>query len=247
MPYPISGVPASPITGGGGIAVFDSADALGINKARMEHLDSLELPVAGKSVLDVGCGVGHLAQFFVERGCQVTCIDGREENIASLRSRYPGLRAHVANVETDSLPAFGRFDIVFCYGLLYHLENPIAGLRNVARVCDGLLLLESVITDHSEPILRLIDEPSETPNQTLASVASRPSPSFIAMALTRVGFRYVYGAKRPPAHPDFQFEWRNNLECSRDGHLLRCIFVASRKPLDRPALSLLLEGWEIAR
>jgi len=247
MPYPISGVPSSPLTGGGGVAVFDSADALGINQARMEHLDSLQLPVAGKSVLDVGCGVGHLAQFFVQRGCKVTCIDGRDENIAELRSRHPNLTAHVANVETDSLLAFGRFDVVFCYGLLYHLENPIAGLRNMAQVCDGLFLLETVIIDHSEPLLRLVDEPNETPNQTIGNLGSRPSPAYVAMALTRAGFRHVYGAKRPPDHHDFKFQWRNDLECSRDGHLLRCIFVASRTPLDRPTLSPLAEGWETLR
>ena len=88
--YPISGVPETPPPGGGGISVFDSQDAIAINRARLAHLDSLDLPLSRKSVLDVGCGVGHLSRFFVERGCRVTCVDGRRENIDALQLRYPG-------------------------------------------------------------------------------------------------------------------------------------------------------------
>src|SRR5580700_8796674 len=139
--YPISDVPTVRPSGGGGHAVFDSEDAVAINAARMAHLDSLHLPLFGRSVLDVGCGVGHLARYFVERNCRITCVDGRPENIAILQSRYPTLTAHVANVEHDSLAALGEFDVVFSYGLLYHLENPVAGLRNMAQVSKNLLLL----------------------------------------------------------------------------------------------------------
>ncbi|HLN03867.1 MAG TPA: FkbM family methyltransferase [Bryobacteraceae bacterium] len=239
-PYPISAVPESPPSGGGGIAVFDSPDALAINTARMAHLDSLGLPLAGKSVLDVGCGVGRLARFFVERDCRVTCVDGRTENIAALRARYPDMDAQVANVETDSLLPFGQFDIVFCYGLLYHLENPVAGLRNMAQVTRELLLLETVVTDYSEAVLRLEDEPVETLNQALGGLGSRPSPAFVAMTLSRAGFSYVYAPKSPPDHADFEFEWLNDLASSRHGHLLRSIFVASRWPLASDTLALLL-------
>ena len=237
--YPISGIPKEPPAGSGGSSVFDSPDAVKINEARMNHLDSLRLPLAGKTVLDVGCGVGHLAQYFVERKCRVTCVDGRGENIATLRSRYPGLQAHVANVESDSLAKLGEFEIVFCYGLLYHLENPVAGLRNMAQVCKDLFLLETVVTDHPEPVLRLLDEPPETLNQALGPLGCRPSPAYVTLALLRSGFAYVYAPKSPPQHPDFCFDWRRDLQFSRDNHLLRCIFVASREALACPELVLL--------
>src|SRR5262245_54746689 len=88
LPYPVAirhrDVGAEPLPVGGGVECFDTPAALAINRARLEHLASLGLPLAGKRVLDAGCGVGHLAQFFRERGCEVVCVDGREENIASL-------------------------------------------------------------------------------------------------------------------------------------------------------------------
>src|ERR1700722_4099003 len=147
VPYPIAGIPAELPAGGGGLGVFDSQDALAINRARLAHLESLGLPLSGKSVLDAGCGVGHLAQFFVERGCRTVCVDARAENIDRLRALYPGLEAAVANVEIAQVARLRVFDIVFCYGLLDHLANPLAGLTNIAGACGGILLLETKISD----------------------------------------------------------------------------------------------------
>jgi SAM-dependent methyltransferase len=244
--YPISGIPESISSGAAGVGVFDSPDALAINHARMGHLQSLALPIDGRTVLDVGCGVGHLAQFFVERGCKTVCVDGREENVSDLRARYPSLEAHAADVETDPLARFGMFEIVFCYGLLYHLENPVAGLRNMASVCEDLLLLETVVTDHSEPIAKLADEPNVTQNQSLGRFGVRPSPAFVAMALNRLGFPFIYAPKTPPDHPDFHFDWTNQMDWSRDGHLLRCIFVASRREIRNTALMRVLANPKVA-
>jgi SAM-dependent methyltransferase len=181
------------------------------------------LPLAGKRVLDLGCGVGHLGARLAEMGSSVVCVDGRESNIASLRTRYPRLEAHVGNVETEELSRFGRFQIVFCYGLLYHLENPLQSLRNMASVCDEMVLLETIICDHA-----------------LGGIAGRPTPHYVVLALNRVGFPFVYAPVTPPEHEDFRFEWRNNLDCARDGHNLRCVFVASRTELKNPALISLL-------
>jgi FkbM family methyltransferase len=243
---PCAGIPPSLPVGGGGFAVFDAPDAQEINKARLEHLASLEIPVEGKTVLDVGCGVGHLSGFFAERGARVVCVDARPENIARLHSLYPGREAYVANVEFDRLSELGRFEIVFCYGLLYHVENPIAALRNMASCCGELLLLETVVTDYPRPVFELVDEPPATKNQAVSGFGCRPSPAFVAMALSRMGFSFVYTSNTHPNHPDFDFEWTSDGEWSRDGKLLRCILVASRTKLCNPHLTLLLEAPESA-
>jgi 2-polyprenyl-3-methyl-5-hydroxy-6-metoxy-1,4-benzoquinol methylase len=237
LPYPVTVTrrdPSSePPAVGGGLECFETPNALAINRARMEHLHSLGLPLRGASVLDVGCGPGHLAQYFVGQGCKVVCIDGRDTNIAALRQLYPRLEAHVGDAQTFPLASLGRFDAVFSYGLLYHLEDPIAGLRNMASVGSDILLLETLICDSAETLTYLVDEPLSF-NQTLESLACRPSPSYVAMTLNRVGFPWVYAPKTKPAHQDFQFEWRNDRSHTRDGHPIRCVFVASRTPLDNP-------------
>ena len=226
---------------GGGIDHFDTPEAAAINRARLAHLDSLGLPVAGKRFLDVGCGVGHHGAFYAERGCSVLCIDAREENIQALRRRYPQLEAHVANAETDDLSRFGAFDIVHCYGLLYHLENPIAALRNIAAVCREILLLETIVCDHPMAILRIEDETLSS-NQALGGLGCRPSPGFVAMALNRIGFPFVYAPRRAPDHEDFAFERRGNLDTRRDGHNLRCVFVGSKAVLSLDGLEPLVRS-----
>ena len=242
-PYPVEvrrrEVKSEGVRRHGGLEVFDSADAMAINEARMSHLESLGLPLAGKRVLDTGCGVGHLASRLTQMGCKVVCVDAREDTIATLRSRHPTLEAHVVNVESEPLSALGRFDVVFSYGLLYHLENPLAGLRNLESVCDELLLLETIICDHELPLVRVEDESSDI-NQAMGGLGCRPTPQYVVLALNRLGFQHVYAPAEPPQHQDFQFEWRNNLESSRDGHPLRCVFVASRTKLKNGRLVSLL-------
>ena len=131
--------------------------------------------------------------------------------------------------------------MVFCYGLLYHLENPLRALRNMAQVCDDLLLIETIVCDAQAPVLRLDDE-TKAVNQALRGVAHRPSPSYLALALNRIGFDDVYGVTRPPAHPEYEFERVGDSDVTREGRPLRAVFVASRSPLDTPRLTPLLSS-----
>ena len=233
LPYPTT-VPAAhrfrDTEGTEGVEAFDRLAALSLNRARMEHLDSLGLSLSGRSVLDVGCGVGHLAQYFVERGCRILCADARRENIERLQELYPGRKCCVFDLERQSLSALGEFDVVFSYGLLYHLENPFRALRELAGAARELLLLETIVVDHELPIVRM-DEETQTFSQALHGIGCRPSPSFVALALREAGIRHVYAPRIPPDHPDFRFRWRNDLSTTRDGHPIRCVFVGSREPL----------------
>jgi hypothetical protein len=111
----------------------------------------------------------------------------------------------------------------------------------MAGACERMLVLETIVSDHSLPLLRLADEPVETLNQAVSGLGCRPTPAFVVLALKRIGFPFVYAPVRPPDHPDFQFEWRNNLDFSRDGHLLRCVFIASRTELRNDRLRPLSE------
>jgi SAM-dependent methyltransferase len=214
---------------GGGIECFETPEAGAINRARLDHLVGIGLPVDGRSVLEVGAGVGNLSGFFLERGCRLVTTEARSENVAELRRRYPDVRSEVADVE-DSLAALGRFEIVFCYGTLYHLESPVRALRNMAEVCDDLLLIETVVCDSPLPVARLDDETLSV-SQALRGLAHRPSSSYLALALNRIGFEHIYAAAERPEYPDYIWAPSGDGAFSRDGHLLRGVFVASRSAI----------------
>jgi Methyltransferase domain len=76
---------------------------------------------------------------------RVLGLEGRAENVA--RSRLVAtllgrgnLEFEHVDLETVDLTHYGRFDAVFCAGLLYHLEKPWRLLNETARVSDHLLL-----------------------------------------------------------------------------------------------------------
>jgi tRNA (mo5U34)-methyltransferase len=45
----------------------------------------------------------------------------------------------------------GRFDVVFCFGTLYHLRHPLLALDRLSAVCDGEIFVESAILDDFSP------------------------------------------------------------------------------------------------
>lgn len=248
MTYPVHVSPrdvkSETVPIGGDSIVFNDDSAAAINRARMDFVRGLGLPLNGARVLDVGAGVGHFANLYESLGAEVTAIEGRPTNLDEMRSRYPRIHSHLGDIQSMDVSALGTFDVVHCFGLLYHLDSPVAALRRMESLCRGVLLLETIVADAAQPVMVLADETFAV-NQALAGLGCRPSPSFITLALSRVGFRYVYAAASPPEHADFRFEWRNTFETSRDGHNLRCIFVASRTAREDPALVPLLDpGWD---
>jgi SAM-dependent methyltransferase len=243
--YPVAAIARNvadePLPPQSGIETFDTDAALAINVARLQWLESASLPVNGARVLDVGAGIGHFAGFYRSRGCSVVAIDGRPENIAELSVRHPDVQASVADAQELDPAAYGVFGVIHCFGLLYHLDSPVAALRRFEQMCHGILVLETMVCDSSRPVMVLADE-TKAASQAMHGLGCRPSPAFLAVALNRVGFNCVYGATQPPLHPDFQFTWRDDLSTSRDGVPLRCVVVASREPLDLPSLTPLLES-----
>ena len=51
---------------------FHSWHYLRHNARRLEHLASLQIPIRGKSVLEIGAGIGDHSSYYLDRGCTVT-------------------------------------------------------------------------------------------------------------------------------------------------------------------------------
>jgi cyclopropane fatty-acyl-phospholipid synthase-like methyltransferase len=71
------------------------------------------------NVLDLGCGSGELARYFVEQDYGVTGVDAVEEMLELCRGRFPAmtwLRADMRAIELDE-----RFDVVIAWDSFFHL------------------------------------------------------------------------------------------------------------------------------
>ncbi|MDE1816516.1 MAG: methyltransferase domain-containing protein [Thaumarchaeota archaeon] len=81
--------------------------------------------IRGKTVIDVGCGGGRWTYGFVKLGCQVTALDVSEGPCNLIRKNVP--QAEVVMTDLFELPKILRnrkFDIVWCWGVIHHTNNP---------------------------------------------------------------------------------------------------------------------------
>ncbi len=87
----------------------------------------------GKELLDVGCGTGHWARFFTERGFRVTGIDVSSAMVRVAREKaVPG--ASFAIADAHAMPfASGRFEVAVAIATLEFVRDPQAALREMAR------------------------------------------------------------------------------------------------------------------
>lgn len=210
---------------------FDVPHYQEITAARLEHLRAMGLPISGKSVIDVGCGIGRLSEYFAEQGCDVLCVDGRKENIEKLRELYPDRRAAVADLETEAILQHGQFDVVFCYGLLYHVVDVFGLLKRLARMCGEMLLIETCVAPVRSNALFLFPESQSDVTQALHGLGSRPSPEYVCTCLRLAGFEFVYSPQDLPLHSQFCRTLVDDITKWEPEKLSREIFIASRSEI----------------
>jgi len=187
--------------------VFDQKhyDSLNSSRAMVVSalLAELKEPLGLKTALDVGCGLGYFSGLLRSLGLEVTAVDGRPENVEEAARRHSGVTFHTYNAENPAIRTLGKFDLVFCFGLLYHLENPLLAIRHLQAMTERLLLLEAVVFPGDEPVMALIDEES-TEDQGLAHFAFYPTEACLEKMLYRAGFASVYRFTRMPDHSEYR-------------------------------------------
>jgi len=110
-----------------------------INPLRANYIDE-HSPVAGRRLVDVGCGGGILAEAMAQRGASVTGIDMGEAplGVARLHLLESGLEVDYRHSTAEQLAAAeaGAFDVVCCLEMLEHVPDPgsvIAACADLAR------------------------------------------------------------------------------------------------------------------
>lgn len=86
--------------------------------------DLVELlaPQPGESILDLGCGTGHLTNQITTSGANVIGIDSAATMIEQARANYPHIQFEV--MDATELPLINQFDAVFSNAVLHWIKQP---------------------------------------------------------------------------------------------------------------------------
>lgn len=103
----------------------------------------------GQRVLDVGCGPGSLTTELVDRlGAEsVAAVDPSEPFVEAARARHPGVDVRRASAESLPHPD-GHFDAALAQLVVHFVADPVAGLREMARVTRTDGIVAACVWDH---------------------------------------------------------------------------------------------------
>lgn len=203
------------------------------NRRRQEHLASLSLPLAGKSVIEVGAGIGDHTEFFLDRGCRVTSTDARANLVELIQKRYSNIDTAIFDANSAAPKTLKAHDIVYAYGVLYHLHNPTQALASMAHLCSDILLLETCVTPGPGKAINLVAENRDDATQAAVGDGCRPTRDWVWAELAK-HFEHVYSTTTQPWHEEFPLDWDD--VTADHPTLTRCVFVASRSELSAPNL-----------
>jgi len=108
-----------------------------INPLRLEWINT-RVPLAGKNVIDIGCGGGVLSESMARKGAKVTGIDLSKKalKVADLHSLESGVDVRYKLIAAEDMAAEepGQFDVVTCMEMLEHVPDPAAIVRAAAAL-----------------------------------------------------------------------------------------------------------------
>ena len=178
----------------------------------MEHswgalLEECGGSLRGKRVLDVACVNGGFSLEAAKAGADyVWGFDVVPHYIE--QSRFLRDACGFKNIDFDVLDlndltpeVKGMFDVTFCFGIMYHLENPISAMRRIASVTKNILFVDTNIVPGNQPVFRFVtrnavDETDDAEKmagrwRTTAVAQMKPSKNAVIETLKFLGFKTV--------------------------------------------------------
>lgn len=100
----------------------------------------------GRSIVDLGCLEGGFATEFARLGLDSTGIEVRESNIAN--AEYIKSKTNLSNLrfirdDAWNVAKHGPFDLVFCVGLHYHIDDQLRFLREMSAACTKAIFIDT--------------------------------------------------------------------------------------------------------
>ncbi len=197
--------------------------------ARLSHFDQVVGSWQGKTVLDLGCGGGFMAEALARRGANVIGVDPVDAAVAAARAHAVagGLAIDYRVGSGEAIPLADRsVDCVVCVDVLEHVADIDQVLDEIARVLKpgGLFLFDTinrtmlaafVVVSIGEGVLRLLPRGTHDPAKFLKP--SELASKLVSRGLS-VGPLVGIGPLGLDRRLDFTFGWLPTVLIMYAGH-----------------------------
>ena len=114
---------------------LDSYNSKPVSEMQMKNCLSFDLnSLAGKLVLDAGCGVGRFAEVAAKYGAEVVCVDLSYAVEAAYRNIGKLKNIHIIQADIFELPFKSEtFDLVYSFGVLHHTPDAKKAFSSIVK------------------------------------------------------------------------------------------------------------------
>jgi len=180
----------------------------------IDQLNDLNIPddLTGKTVLDIGAWDGYFSFVAEERGAIVTATDSANHSWGKVGTGKAGfdlakklrnskVNEYISDVYDLDPSIIGTFDIVFCFGVLYHVKGPYTLLEKIFDLTNELAIIETVSNNNMNE-KRIIEYYRLQENNDPSNYFSLNALCLIKM-LEHIGFTNIFIPQGIPNTNDF--------------------------------------------
>jgi len=183
-----------------------------LNHRYMSLIENNKKIIKDSVVLDLASHDGRWSFAALMNGAsKVVGIEGRKELVDNSRStikKYGVPDEKYSFIVGDLFDEIEkideRIDVVFCFGIFYHIMNHMSLLSSIKKLRPRYIILDSTISNSDNPIIELkledIHNPASaiTANIAQQAIVGLPSKKAIELMLTGLGFDFSY------------YDWQNS-------------------------------------
>ena len=179
-----------------------------LNDMRLKFLDYLNLDLNNKKVLEMSCGAtGWLSSYLYNKKSILTITDSRIENIRYNISKNKLDNINYKIVDYDMKESITeKYNIIFCFGLLYHLNNIENVIKNIGKNCKEYCLISTCVSRNNRESRQYNDNKSNT-TQAMNGIGLSFSRETLIKELKKY-FKYVLVPYYLPNDPNnYPIQW----------------------------------------
>lgn len=186
-----------------------------------------------KSLLELGAGYGDFGYKFYQLGMDITCIEGRSENLEILQKKHPYFTSFLGDMDKYMIQQ--KYDVILHCGLLHHMKNIEQNLENCLQNCNMFILeTENIDSDEdADDIVMVLEGTSATcamsslDNSDCTNYSSRTTRKFLEKIFRKNNFTYVLLTSSDANTMGYKYNW--TVTNSKEMSFLRSIYLVYKK------------------